>query len=199
VHHDRAGRQDGQSATAGQHATFCLAEKHIIYPVALRAADAAAQLMRTRRPASVTEKHDRDVVSDVDVAIEREIRALLGEATPEIGFLGEEEGRTGNSAGGWVWTLDPIDGTCHQAGKDHPRSMSSYPGSEADTSACGSQCGSVSYKLAHSRLWPAAAFESGTMIVSRARRDRVGAAGRRCRPCPGGFRLGLTDPGVPHS
>jgi myo-inositol-1(or 4)-monophosphatase len=86
-----------------------------LLPVALRAADIASELMRTRRPASVTEKHDRDVVSDVDIAIERQVRSLLGEATPEIGFLGEEEGRTGDPAAGWVWTLDPIDGTSNFA------------------------------------------------------------------------------------
>lgn len=86
-----------------------------LLPVALRAVDAAAQMMRTRRPASVTEKHDRDVVSDVDIAIERHVREMLGQATPGIGFLGEEEGRTGNPAAGWVWTLDPIDGTSNFA------------------------------------------------------------------------------------
>jgi hypothetical protein len=41
-----------------------------LLPVALRAADTAAQMMRTRRPDSVTEKRDRDVVSDVEIAIE---------------------------------------------------------------------------------------------------------------------------------
>ncbi len=42
-----------------------------LLPVALQAADIAADLMRTRRPASFTEKADRDLVSDVDLAIER--------------------------------------------------------------------------------------------------------------------------------
>lgn len=71
--------------------------------------------MRNRRPASVTEKHDRDLVSDVNIAIERQIRGLLKEATPDIGFLGEEEGRTRDSRAGWLWTLDPIDGTSNYA------------------------------------------------------------------------------------
>src|ERR1700685_3291787 len=43
-------------------------------PVALQAADIASELIRTRRPASVTEKSDRDLVSDVDLAIERAVR-----------------------------------------------------------------------------------------------------------------------------
>jgi myo-inositol-1(or 4)-monophosphatase len=71
--------------------------------------------MRTRRPASLTEKHDRDLVSDVDLAVERQIRAHLADATPEVGFLGEEEGRSGSHASGWLWTLDPIDGTSNYA------------------------------------------------------------------------------------
>src|SRR5215467_13312654 len=72
-------------------------------------------MMRTRRPASFTEKHDRDLVSDLDIAIERQVRALLAEVTPQMGFLGEEEGRSGDPDAGWVWTLDPIDGTSNFA------------------------------------------------------------------------------------
>ena len=62
-----------------------------LLPVALQAAGIAADMMRTRRPAKVTEKHDRDLVSDVDLAIERQVRAHLAKVTPDIGFLGEEE------------------------------------------------------------------------------------------------------------
>jgi myo-inositol-1(or 4)-monophosphatase len=86
-----------------------------LLPVAFAAAEIATGLMRTRRPASLTEKHDRDLVSDVDLAIERQVRAHLAEATPDIGFLGEEEGQSGGPAGGWLWTLDPIDGTSNFA------------------------------------------------------------------------------------
>ena len=86
-----------------------------LLPVALQAAGIAADMMRTGRPAQVTEKHDRDLVSDVDLAIERQVRAHLAEATPDIGFLGEEEGQTGGQAEGWLWTLDPIDGTSNFA------------------------------------------------------------------------------------
>jgi myo-inositol-1(or 4)-monophosphatase len=86
-----------------------------LLPVAFQAADIAADMMRTRRPATVTEKHDRDLVSDVDLAIERQVRAHLAGATPDVGFLGEEEGQYGSPAGGWLWTLDPIDGTSNFA------------------------------------------------------------------------------------
>ena len=86
-----------------------------LLPVAFQAAQIATDLMRTRRPATVTEKHDRDLVSDVDLAIERQVRAHLADATPDIGFLGEEEGQSGAPAGEWLWTLDPIDGTSNFA------------------------------------------------------------------------------------
>ena len=86
-----------------------------LLPVALQAVATACDLIRTRRPASVTEKDDRDIVSDVDVAVERAVRAYLREATPDIGFLGEEEGGTTDLGTGWLWTLDPIDGTSNYA------------------------------------------------------------------------------------
>lgn len=64
------------------------------------------------RPLDIRAKGDRDSVTEVDVRIEREIRAYLHERTPEIGFLGEEEGqRPGTAGSNCVWTLDPIDGT----------------------------------------------------------------------------------------
>jgi myo-inositol-1(or 4)-monophosphatase len=86
-----------------------------LLPVALRAADIASDLIRTRPPASVTEKSDRDLVSDVDLAIERAVRGYLHQATPDTGFLGEEEGQSGDPGTGWLWTLDPIDGTSNFA------------------------------------------------------------------------------------
>ncbi len=85
-----------------------------LLPVAFQATDIAAAMMRTRRPVTLTEKNDRDLVSDVDLAIERQVRAHLADATPGIGFLGEEEGQTG-AISGWLWTLDPIDGTSNFA------------------------------------------------------------------------------------
>lgn len=63
-------------------------------------------------PTTVTAKGDRDMVSDVDVTIERQIRAALRAATPHLGFLGEEEGTHGpNDETRWI--LDPVDGTAN--------------------------------------------------------------------------------------
>jgi myo-inositol-1(or 4)-monophosphatase len=80
-------------------------------PFAMNAATMARQIITARRPATITEKSDRDLVSDVDLAVERAIRSYLKDATPDVAFLGEEEGRTGDSAAAWLWTLDPVDGT----------------------------------------------------------------------------------------
>jgi myo-inositol-1(or 4)-monophosphatase len=82
-----------------------------LLPLALQAIDMARQIILTRRPDSVREKADRDLVSDIDLEIERSVRAHFEHATPGIGFLGEEEGRSGSSDASWLWTLDPVDGT----------------------------------------------------------------------------------------
>ena len=58
----------------------------------------------------LTAKGDRDMASEVDYAIEEQVRALLAELTPDIGFLGEENGTSG-ATDGLMWALDPVDGT----------------------------------------------------------------------------------------
>ncbi|MFN8075547.1 MAG: inositol monophosphatase family protein [Kineosporiaceae bacterium] len=78
--------------------------------VARDAVAEAAEVVRAHRPESVQWKGDRDPATEVDVAVERRIRALLAERTPDVAFLGEEEGATGRD-GGLLWSLDPVDGT----------------------------------------------------------------------------------------
>jgi myo-inositol-1(or 4)-monophosphatase len=88
-----------------------------LLPVAHAAIDAAVNLIRGSQAATVTvtEKADRDLVSDVDIAVERAVREYLHQATPDIGFLGEEEGGPDDPGTGWIWALDPIDGTSNFA------------------------------------------------------------------------------------
>lgn len=81
---------------------------------AVTAADHAGRIIRDRAPGELTAKGDRDYASEVDYAVERELRALLAEETPAIGFLGEEEGSSGDGAE-LEWTLDPVDGTINFA------------------------------------------------------------------------------------
>jgi len=83
-----------------------------LLPIASAAVDQAADLMRQTQPGVITAKGDRDMVSEVDYAIEKQLRAYLAEQTPTIGFLGEEEGASGSN-GDLQWALDPIDGTAN--------------------------------------------------------------------------------------
>jgi myo-inositol-1(or 4)-monophosphatase len=80
--------------------------------IAKAAVDIASELLRTHRPGELTTKGDRDMATDVDFAIEHRVRAFLREATPDIAFLGEEEGSQG-AASELIWALDPVDGTAN--------------------------------------------------------------------------------------
>lgn len=81
---------------------------------AVEATSLASKLVRERAAGALTPKGDRDYASDVDYAVEREVREFLARATPTIGFLGEEEGASGDNTIR-EWTLDPIDGTVNFA------------------------------------------------------------------------------------
>lgn len=77
--------------------------------VAATAIDLALSLLRTEQTGEWVYKTDRDFATATDFAIEDAVRDLLARETPEIGFLGEERGHTGNSER--YWCLDPIDGS----------------------------------------------------------------------------------------
>lgn len=83
--------------------------------VATEAVDLARSVLDdSRSPGAVVAKGDRDMATATDFEIERRVRAFLAEATPEFGFLGEEEGPSGrSSADRPFWVLDPIDGTAN--------------------------------------------------------------------------------------
>jgi myo-inositol-1(or 4)-monophosphatase len=71
-------------------------------------------LLHNSHLTDIRHKGDRDTVTNVDLAIEREIRAYLAKATPDIGFYSEEhDGATPLDITGPIWTLDPIDGTAN--------------------------------------------------------------------------------------
>lgn len=61
---------------------------------------------------AVQAKGDRDMVSEIDFAVEERVRTFLQKETPEIGFLGEESGGEG-AGGALTWALDPVDGTAN--------------------------------------------------------------------------------------
>ncbi|MBO2451718.1 inositol monophosphatase [Actinomadura barringtoniae] len=83
--------------------------------VAREAVAIAHRIVHARTPGSVTAKGDRDLVTDVDLAVEEAIRAFLTRETPEIAIVGEEHGRSGPSGDELWWALDPVDGTANFA------------------------------------------------------------------------------------
>lgn len=80
---------------------------------ALRAARAGAAVVehsRRSRSFSVSLKSRADFVTEVDVAAEAAICAVIREAHPGHAILAEE-GATGASPSEWTWVVDPLDGT----------------------------------------------------------------------------------------
>ena len=63
---------------------------------------------------SITEKSPFDFVTEADLRIEEALAAHIHAHFPEDGILGEENGTKGGQ-NGFVWTLDPIDGSCNLA------------------------------------------------------------------------------------
>lgn len=86
-----------------------------LLPVAREAVARAHRIIRSRALGSVVEKAERDIVTDVDLAVEDAVRDFLSRETPEIGILGEEHGRTGAAGDALWWALDPVDGTSNLA------------------------------------------------------------------------------------
>jgi myo-inositol-1(or 4)-monophosphatase len=86
------------------------AELEQLARIALEVAqEAAALVMRAyRSEISPSEKGHADLVTEFDVQSERLIRRRLGERTPGVPIVGEEEG---GSPEGPTWYCDPIDGT----------------------------------------------------------------------------------------
>lgn len=73
------------------------------------AIDLALSLLGTGETGERVYKTDRDFATATDFAIEDAVRELLARETPDVGFLGEERGQTGDRER--YWSLDPIDGT----------------------------------------------------------------------------------------
>jgi myo-inositol-1(or 4)-monophosphatase len=77
-----------------------------------RAAGAMArEFFLKRETLTIEAKADpQDIVSHADRSVETLLRAMVAEAFPGDGFLGEEEGLAEGTSG-WTWVVDPIDGT----------------------------------------------------------------------------------------
>jgi myo-inositol-1(or 4)-monophosphatase len=84
-----------------------------LLPIAIEAVRRARTIVREQLPGTVTVKSDRDTVTEIDYAVERTVRDFLLRESPEIGFLGEEDGRFGAADTELTWVLDPLDGTAN--------------------------------------------------------------------------------------
>lgn len=80
--------------------------------LAERLAEAARTVVRPyfRQPIDVAQKADQSPVTIADREAEAAMRALIAEAYPAHGMIGEEHGAERSNAE-YVWILDPIDGT----------------------------------------------------------------------------------------
>lgn len=74
-------------------------------------ADALTLPFYERRAFTVDRKPDRSEVTEADRQTEAALRNMVAESFPTHGFLGEENGVSGNLASPWRWIVDPIDGT----------------------------------------------------------------------------------------
>jgi myo-inositol-1(or 4)-monophosphatase len=80
--------------------------------IAEQAVGLGYDIVKNTTPADIRLKGDRDVVTDVDLTVEHEVREFLAQMTPGIAFLGEEAATASTIEGDRdVWTLDPVDGT----------------------------------------------------------------------------------------
>jgi len=74
------------------------------------AADHALALFRDKDLLDIEVKGLQDWVSNADKSVEDQIRAALGETFPDDGVIGEEHGTIAGTSG-YLWVIDPIDGT----------------------------------------------------------------------------------------
>lgn len=78
--------------------------------IARRAAEQAIMITRTSPLGEIrTKKHDADLVTEVDTAVERAVRELIAAELPDHVVVGEEYG--GTASDGPTWYCDPVDGT----------------------------------------------------------------------------------------
>ena len=73
------------------------------------------QMARFGGDLQIQKKGTIDLVTDVDVAVERMFRALIAERFPDHQVLAEEMGGAAAAPAGPCWVFDPIDGTTNFA------------------------------------------------------------------------------------
>ena len=89
----------------------------LLLTTAIEAVVRAGDVMMSRfgRDVRVDKKGTIDLVTEVDVAIERMFRDTIAERFPDHAVLGEEMGGSAAAPAGPCWVFDPIDGTTNFA------------------------------------------------------------------------------------
>jgi len=89
----------------------------LLLTTAIEAVVRAGDVMMSRvgTDVRVDKKGAIDLVTEVDVEIERAFRARIGERFPDHAILGEEFGGLASAPTGPCWVFDPIDGTTNFA------------------------------------------------------------------------------------
>ena len=75
----------------------------------------ALQMAQFGQHFQIDKKGTIDLVTEVDVAVERQFRAMIAERFPGHQVLGEEFGGAAAAPPGACWVFDPIDGTSNFA------------------------------------------------------------------------------------
>jgi myo-inositol-1(or 4)-monophosphatase len=75
------------------------------------------QMARFGQDIRIDKKGDIDLVTEIDIEIERAFRAMIADRFPEHVVLGEEFGQAGDGSiiPEFCWVFDPIDGTTNYA------------------------------------------------------------------------------------
>jgi len=89
----------------------------LLITTAVEAVTRAGDMMMARfgQDVGIHMKGTIDLVTEVDVEIERTFRAFIGERFPTHEVLGEELGGKTDVVPGYCWVFDPIDGTTNFA------------------------------------------------------------------------------------
>ena len=79
-----------------------------ILPIIINVAD---KFLTRESSSHIIQKGDANFVTEVDTNIEKAMKEHLSALYPEIQFMGEEKDNSEIDFSGYVWILDPVDGT----------------------------------------------------------------------------------------
>ena len=94
------------------HSTSGKSARQVAREAALRAGEILLQRFRTSL--TISYKGRGNIVTDVDTEVEGEVLGILRREYPDMGLLGEESSGVHADAG-YVWIVDPLDGTRNYA------------------------------------------------------------------------------------